>query len=505
MAEMKGPNRARFWTQHPQGTAWVTSLSVHALFVGGLLAAGLWYLGASNALRRPIPARAYGEKLEERVGSVEVETNWSLQAIHREEAVIVVLLPDESPEVKIRESKQPIPRIDFAYASDAISDVPLEGYGTNPALGPGGGGAGNFATNWRDVSFAHTRSRAHGSGNPIEDAAGGSAIQCARQAALAWLLEHQEIDGHWDARVEGSGFDADVIVTALALAAAVEANSRLQPDPDFRQRMLSAVDWLARWQKPDGSIAAMDGGPTPWGQGGVHAFAALAFAMANRWSGKSEKVGSLANTTCEYACFGHAFPTDHEPSGWSRQAFDTYPDLRTSALMAFMLDDGWTNRVLHSENFDRRGRMIMDLTKPRWRAVRAGANTSTLILLWTCYGQHEWGVSTCCSMFNCRQAKADLEEEILNGMLKEAPQMEVPLNSWEALPALCMLRVILKENPARASDAEKLRNDIARMIVDSQDEDGGWSGGGEWDQGWGRVGRTALFLRCLNEVSPAER
>lgn len=83
--------------------------------------------------------------------------------------------------------------------------------------------------------------------------------------------------------------------------------------------------------------------------------------------------------------------------------------------------------------------------------------------------------------------------------------MEAPQDALETLMSLRMLKAIQNENWNLASDAEKLRNDIARMIVDSQDEDGGWSGGGEWDQGWGRVGRTALFLRCLNEVSPAER
>jgi hypothetical protein len=72
--------------------------------------------------------------------------------------------------------------------------------------------------------------------------------------ALGWLARAQEEDGHWDAQRWGGG-NVDAAVTGLALLAFL-GHGETDREGKYRRNVYKALEWLERFQAPDGSFKA---------------------------------------------------------------------------------------------------------------------------------------------------------------------------------------------------------------------------------------------------------
>ncbi len=136
--------------------------------------------------------------------------------------------------------------------SEAISDSPQVGSGLMGNIGGGGGGGGTFGT------------RSGGGKKKALLKGGGSAkTESAVDAALRWLMRHQEKDGHWDREKYGndndnSGFkrsqtEPHAAITGLATLAFLSAGHTPKIGK-YKNTVRNAIEWILSIQKPDGSF-----------------------------------------------------------------------------------------------------------------------------------------------------------------------------------------------------------------------------------------------------------
>ena len=135
--------------------------------------------------------------------------------------------------------------------AEGISDSPQVGSGMMGNIGGGGGGGGTFGT------------RSGGGKKKALLKGGGSAkTESSVDAALRWLMRHQEKDGHWDKNKYGndndnSGFarnqtEGSCALTGLATLAFLSAGHTPRIGK-YKNTVKNAIDWLVENQKPDGS------------------------------------------------------------------------------------------------------------------------------------------------------------------------------------------------------------------------------------------------------------
>jgi len=133
-------------------------------------------------------------------------------------------------------------------SQDAISDIPLGGFGTTGSIGVGGGGmAGCFGY------------RSGGGRKKAVGRFGGSeATESAVEAALRWLKRHQEADGHWDmGKWGGTQTKGSVAMTGLATLAFLGAGYTHKVGK-YRDTVKRAVKWLQSQQRKDGALAGTE-------------------------------------------------------------------------------------------------------------------------------------------------------------------------------------------------------------------------------------------------------
>ncbi len=128
-------------------------------------------------------------------------------------------------------------------SEDAISDIPLGGTGVTGSMGVGGGGmAGCFG--YRDGG---------GRKKAVARFGGSKATESAVEAALRWLVRHQEVDGHWQADKWEAKHDNSAACTGLATLAFLGAGYT-EKSGKFRDNVKRAVNWMISQQKENGCL-----------------------------------------------------------------------------------------------------------------------------------------------------------------------------------------------------------------------------------------------------------
>jgi hypothetical protein len=136
--------------------------------------------------------------------------------------------------------------------NEAISDSPQVGSGLMGNIGGGGGGGGTFGT------------RSGGGKKRALLKGGGTAkTESAVDAALRWLMRHQEKDGRWDAVKygatpevgKGNGFNwgHDAAMTGLSTLAFLSAGHTPKIGK-YKNTVKTAIDWILAKQKPNGTF-----------------------------------------------------------------------------------------------------------------------------------------------------------------------------------------------------------------------------------------------------------
>lgn len=139
-------------------------------------------------------------------------------------------------------------------ATDSISDSPLISNSLMGNIGGGGSSSGAF-------------SQRNGSSKKKAVFRGGGSRQTesAVDAALNWLMRHQEKDGHWDIYKYGKndtslGFDrnkinGNVTLTGLATLAFLSAGNT-PISGKYKETVKKAITWILNRQLPDGSFGS---------------------------------------------------------------------------------------------------------------------------------------------------------------------------------------------------------------------------------------------------------
>ena len=136
--------------------------------------------------------------------------------------------------------------------SEGISDSPQVGSGLMGNIGGGGGGGGAFGTR-----------TGGGKKKAILKGGGSKRTESAVDAALRWLVRHQEKDGRWDREKYGNNNDnggfarhqteAHEALTGLATLAFLSAGHTPKIGK-YKNTVKIAVDWILSKQLADGSF-----------------------------------------------------------------------------------------------------------------------------------------------------------------------------------------------------------------------------------------------------------
>ena len=130
--------------------------------------------------------------------------------------------------------------------NEGISDSPQVGSGIMGNIGGGGGGGGTFGT------------RSGGGKKKALLRGGGSAkTESSVDAALRWLMRHQEKDGHWDGAKYGDTNSehscSDQGQSGLALLAFLAAGHTPKIGK-YKNTVKVGIEWVMSQQNPDGSF-----------------------------------------------------------------------------------------------------------------------------------------------------------------------------------------------------------------------------------------------------------
>ena len=137
-------------------------------------------------------------------------------------------------------------------ASNAISTESLIGSSISGNIGGGEGGGGVFSSR-----------NGYGKMKAIMKGGGSKKTESAVDAALNWLMRHQEKDGHWDKSKYGieknnNGFERrkieiNSVLTGLATLAFI-SSGHTPNNGKYKETVKKSVDWILQKQLPDGSF-----------------------------------------------------------------------------------------------------------------------------------------------------------------------------------------------------------------------------------------------------------
>jgi len=223
------------------------------------------------------------------------------------------ILAEDDPDADISDHFETDNDMDTATArgdQNAFSTVPLGGTGVVGTIGVGGGGpAGVFG--FRNGGGRRKCVMRYG---------GSKASESAVEAALKWLADHQEEDGHWDCKKHGgTSKGSDVAMTGLAVLAFLGAGYTPATPSKYQEKVEKAVAWLQTQQQPAeknkyaGRFSRAYSAGKWAGQTSIynHSIAALAMAEAYGMT-RDEKIGESAQRAVDYSVNVHQKPY----SGW---------------------------------------------------------------------------------------------------------------------------------------------------------------------------------------------
>jgi hypothetical protein len=213
-----------------------------------------------------------------------------------------ILVHEEAVESTHFETANEMDSATAAGNEDAISDIPLGGFGTTGSMGVGGGGmAGVFG-----YRGGGGRKRA------IKRFGGSKATESAVEAALRWLARHQEADGHWAGEKWDSKKDkrTSMAMTGLATLAFLGAGYTHKTGK-FRDNVNRAVKWMISQQDENGGLLGKKGYRYPHYDGYCHSMGAMALVEAYGMS-KDPTLKEAAQKTVNYTVNVHQKPY----SGW---------------------------------------------------------------------------------------------------------------------------------------------------------------------------------------------
>jgi hypothetical protein len=217
-----------------------------------------------------------------------------------------ILVHEEAVESTHFETANEMDSATAAGNEDAISDIPLGGFGTTGSMGVGGGGmAGVFG-----YRGGGGRKRA------IKRFGGSKATESAVEAALRWLARHQNADGSWNMGIDGAKpKTGNTAMTGLATLAFLGAGYTHKTGK-FRDNVNRAVKFLLATQHDNGRLGGANKGYVYHGHYGyVHSMGALALVEAYGMS-KDPALKEAAQKTVDYSTKIHQKPY----SGWRYKA-----------------------------------------------------------------------------------------------------------------------------------------------------------------------------------------
>ncbi len=166
---------------------------------------------------------------------VVVETNVVLQPIVTQDEVSDHMETENEMDTQTAEG-----------VSDAISDLPLTGTGIMGNIGGGGGGGGAFG-----------QRSGGGRRKAVLQGGGSRQTESAVDAALRWLMRHQEPDGSWnntkygdrDPRGESQSHSGLALLAFLAAGHTPRVGK-------YKDTVKKGLDWILSKQAADGSFSA---------------------------------------------------------------------------------------------------------------------------------------------------------------------------------------------------------------------------------------------------------
>jgi len=225
--------------------------------------------------------------------------------------------------------------LDFHTAKgeeDKISDLPLGGTGVIGTLGLGGGGAGKFG-----------QRGGGGRKNLVARWGGSAASESAVAAALKWLADHQEADGHWDCakyggRMPRTGEPAphDIGVSGLALLAFLGAGNS-ETSGTWKSTVGRGIGWMSSHQQANGAFIL----PNDKSDGSLYGHAIATLAMVENY-GMSER--SSARSSAQKA-IDFLMSIQTPPGGWRYQSCPQESDSSVTGWVVMALKSAKTAEI----------------------------------------------------------------------------------------------------------------------------------------------------------------
>jgi len=395
-------------------------------------------------------------------------------------------------EVEVADHNETADDMDNATAKgdsmDAISDVPLGGVGFVAAIGLGGGGGGKFGH------------RSGGGRRRLVARGGGSkATESAVDAALKWLANHQEADGHWDTQKYGADHKTDTANTGLALLAFLGAG-HTEKVGQYKDNVRRAVAWLKSRQNANGLIFDNTDAGAHRGVGYPHAIAGMAMAEAAGMANVPD-TKAAAQRAIDYTTKIHQQGSGYDKLGFryrAKQAGDTsvtgwfVMQLKSAKVAGLSVEHGaFEGAIKYIDSVEKKGQGGDKGYGPAsvywYQPNNAHAHTAHRLT----------AIGNLCRQF-LGWKKEDLQASVSGFMDKGGVpdgwgEGKTDLYYWY-YGTLCVFQ--------QGGDLWKRWNEaMKKTLCESQrrggDEDGSWDPVGDYSKEWGRVGQTALGALCL--------
>lgn len=383
--------------------------------------------------------------------------------------------------------------------SEGITDSPQVGSGLMGNIGGGGGGGGTFGT------------RSGGGKKRALMKGGGSAkTESSVDAALRWLMRHQEKDGSWDgvkygATTEaalGNGFNYSQVTALTGLSTLAFLSAGHTPKiGKYKNTVKTAVEWILAKQEPDGTF----------GKGGKHIYedAICALALAETYGMYPDPKIKVAaqkaidylvnpNPSIHWGLSNDKIPYSNSVLGWVLMAFK-------SAKIAGLNvpDDIWAKYKAHMElatskdqsgNYDH-----VKYSIPGGLMADANKNDNTM----TAIGM---------LMFEYLGVKRVELDVMADRLIKDLPAWGAPINdsSWGVdnfdfyhwyYATLALFQFggehWKKWNKALSNTLVTNQRKGGPLDGSLQDTDGSWDPIDQWGRKQGRVYTTAMGAFCL--------
>jgi hypothetical protein len=377
---------------------------------------------------------------------------------------------------------------------DYISQAPFEAISTNKLLGVGPGGGGKYGLRFK--------------GKP--GGGGSKGTRSSLESGIRWLVDHQDLDGKWDAdgfskhdpahdRCDGLGEgEHDVGVTGLALLALL-GDGNTTRDGAHSESVSRGLQWLRTQQDPDsGLFGERLGHSYMYG----HAIATLTMCEAYYFSKNpilkstaQRAVNFISRARNPYGVWRYSSPPDGDQdtsvTGWMVLALRSAKDAGLKVDSAAFGDAlAWIDQATDSNT----GRVGYDSAGSASSRVR-GVNDHFPTDRTECMT----AVGLLCRFF---LGQDPIEHPVL---LRHADLLQEALPEWNPDGMSNDLYYWYYGSYAMyqvgGQHWERWNRAMKKAVLDSQRSDssarGSWDPIGPWGHAGGRVYSTALGVLCL--------